>query len=260
MAAFVHRLRVRYGECDPQGWVFNAHYLAYFDVALTELWREAIGPYGEMVEQGVDMVVAESQLRYLAPAHFDQELEIALEIEGLGTTSMTTDVTMCAGSTEVVRGQVRHVFIAVEGAEKGEKVEIPYGYGAGWSPTSGPRPSRTPSRPPKPRDCRRAVRLVRESVGPDDGFRAAEPAGERVAAFCRLEHVVPWVISGAHWSAGRRRAGAATARPRALRAVRRADRRRPRAARAPPRRAPHRRRLLRDGPPDGVGQARRPLG
>ncbi len=34
------------------------------------------------------------------------------------------------------------------------------------------------------------------------GFRAAEPAGERRAAFCRLEHIVPWVIQGAHWEPG----------------------------------------------------------
>jgi hypothetical protein len=40
------------------------------------------------------------------------------------------------------------------------------------------------------------------AVGPDDGFRAYEPAGERAAAFCRLEHVVPWAIQGPHWSAG----------------------------------------------------------
>jgi hypothetical protein len=39
-------------------------------------------------------------------------------------------------------------------------------------------------------------------VGPDDGYRAAEPAGERRAAFCRLEHIVPWAIQGAHWEAG----------------------------------------------------------
>jgi len=39
-------------------------------------------------------------------------------------------------------------------------------------------------------------------LDPDDGFRAAEPAGERRAAFCRLEHVVPWVIQGARWEAG----------------------------------------------------------
>src|SRR5437764_11111684 len=31
------------------------------------------------------------------------------------------------------------------------------------------------------------------------GYRAAEPAGARVATFCRLEHVVPWEINGAHW-------------------------------------------------------------
>ncbi|HVS28057.1 MAG TPA: hypothetical protein VHE14_00780, partial [Solirubrobacteraceae bacterium] len=29
-----------------------------------------------------------------------------------------------------------------------------------------------------------------------------EPAGARRAAFCRLEHVVPWVLHGAHWEAG----------------------------------------------------------
>lgn len=36
----------------------------------------------------------------------------------------------------------------------------------------------------------------------DDGFRAYEPAGARTAVFCRLEHVVPWSIQGAHWEAG----------------------------------------------------------
>ena len=35
-----------------------------------------------------------------------------------------------------------------------------------------------------------------------DGFRAYEPAGERRATFCRLEHVVPWGIHGGHWGAG----------------------------------------------------------
>jgi len=39
-------------------------------------------------------------------------------------------------------------------------------------------------------------------VTADSGFRAAEEAGERVATFCRLEHVVPWAIQGPHWEAG----------------------------------------------------------
>ena len=41
-----------------------------------------------------------------------------------------------------------------------------------------------------------------ERVEVDDGFRAYEPAGERRATFCRLEHVVPWAIQGAHWEPG----------------------------------------------------------
>ncbi len=41
-----------------------------------------------------------------------------------------------------------------------------------------------------------------DEVEPDDGFRLAEPAGERRAAFCRLEHAVPWGIQGPHWEPG----------------------------------------------------------
>src|ERR1700750_1642435 len=40
-------------------------------------------------------------------------------------------------------------------------------------------------------------------IGRDEGFRATEPEGERAAAFCRLEHIVPWAIQGAHWEPGR---------------------------------------------------------
>lgn len=40
------------------------------------------------------------------------------------------------------------------------------------------------------------------AVGEDAGFRATEPEGRRRAAFCRLEHVVPWAMRGAHWEPG----------------------------------------------------------
>jgi hypothetical protein len=40
------------------------------------------------------------------------------------------------------------------------------------------------------------------SVESDDGFRLYEPAGDRRATFCRLEHIVPWAIQGPHWEAG----------------------------------------------------------
>ena len=48
---FRHRMRVRFNECDPQGVVFYANYLVYFDVAMTELWREAFGGYAAMIDE-----------------------------------------------------------------------------------------------------------------------------------------------------------------------------------------------------------------
>ncbi|HEX5146439.1 MAG TPA: hypothetical protein VFV85_05415 [Conexibacter sp.] len=42
-----------------------------------------------------------------------------------------------------------------------------------------------------------------KAIGADEGYRAAEEAGERIAAFCRLEHVVPWALQGPHWGGGR---------------------------------------------------------
>jgi acyl-CoA thioester hydrolase len=116
---FVHRLRVRYGECDPQGIVFNAHYIAYFDVALTELWRAALpGGYQGMVRAGVDMVVAETRARYLAPARFDEEIDIGVEVSHLGTTSLITAVHVRRGDELLVEGEMRHVFVEVSTHQK----------------------------------------------------------------------------------------------------------------------------------------------
>ncbi len=39
-------------------------------------------------------------------------------------------------------------------------------------------------------------------LDPSSSWTAGEPAGARRAAFCRLEHVVPWAIQGPHWEAG----------------------------------------------------------
>lgn len=47
----------------------------------------------------------------------------------------------------------------------------------------------------------------------DDGWRAYEPAGARRAVFCRLEHVIPWEMTDAHWEAGTPPEGAPAATP-----------------------------------------------
>jgi acyl-CoA thioester hydrolase len=118
--AFVHELRVRYGECDPQGIVFNANYLLYFDVAFTELWRVAVGPWQEMVERGVDAVVAETNIRFRSPARFDDELRLKLQITRLGASAITTEIDVLRGEELLIEGWLRHVCVDTEGWQKTE--------------------------------------------------------------------------------------------------------------------------------------------
>ena len=111
---FRHRLRVRWSECDLQGVVFYPQYLTYLDHTVTELWREAIGPYADMVgEHGVDMVVAEAGMRYRGSARFDDELEIAATVTRLGDTSLTTTyaISRLSDGELLTEGELRHVFV-----------------------------------------------------------------------------------------------------------------------------------------------------
>ena len=112
--SFVHELRVRYGECDPQGIVFNANYLLYCDVAFTELWRSAVGPWQEMVERGIDLVVAEASLRFRAPARFDDVLAMQARVAELGRTSLTTEIDVVRDGETLVEGRLRHVVVDVQ--------------------------------------------------------------------------------------------------------------------------------------------------
>jgi len=116
-----HSLRVRYAECDPQGVVFNSRYLEYFDVALTELWREAFGNYDKVMEDlGVDLVVAEATVRYRASLRFDDIFELRATITRLGSTSTTIAISIDRDGETVAEGEMRHVFVSRGTAAKTE--------------------------------------------------------------------------------------------------------------------------------------------
>lgn len=120
---FRHSVRVRYSECDLQGIVFNANYLTYVDDAVTELWRAVLpGGYAGMVEAGIDLVVGEAVLRYLAPARFDDQLDLELTVARLGTTGLTTDVRIARAGETLTEVTLRHVFVT---AGEGVKTPIP---------------------------------------------------------------------------------------------------------------------------------------
>jgi acyl-CoA thioester hydrolase len=119
---FRHRLRVRYHECDQQGVVFNAHYLAYCDICLVELWREAVEGYAGVAAKGLDVVVAEARIRFLAPLRFDEEFELRLTVARLGESSMTLEIAFDRDGEAIAEAELVQVFTD---AESGDKVAIP---------------------------------------------------------------------------------------------------------------------------------------
>ncbi len=127
---------MRYSECDLQGVVFNANYLTYLDEAITELWRATLdGGYQSMVNGGIDMVVAETTLRFLSPARFDDEIEIEAAVTRLGTTAMTTALRILRGEEVLTEAELRHVFVK---AREGGKAPIPDAVRAGLEPYLAP--------------------------------------------------------------------------------------------------------------------------
>lgn len=90
---FFHPFRVRYSEIDGQGVLFNAHYLTYYDTAITEFFR-ALGydQYADAQKSGVDFHVVKAVVEYKAPIRFDWDLDVGVRVARIGNSSMTFEL------------------------------------------------------------------------------------------------------------------------------------------------------------------------
>ena len=86
--AFHHRFRVRWSETDAQGVVFNARYLDYADIAITEYWRAA-----KLREKAGDTPlefhVKKATVTWFAPIMPDEMIEVMARTLSTGRTSLT---------------------------------------------------------------------------------------------------------------------------------------------------------------------------
>lgn len=81
--------RVRYSEIDAQSVVFNAHYLTYFDTAITEYCRALGWDYkGETARTGVDFHTVKTLVEYKAPIRFDEQIEVCVRTGRIGRSSL----------------------------------------------------------------------------------------------------------------------------------------------------------------------------
>jgi acyl-CoA thioester hydrolase len=113
-----HRIRVRYGEGDQQGVVFNARYLDYGDIAVTEYWR-AVG-FRFVGADVMEFHVARAEVDFKKPIYPDEMIDLFTRTERIGNSSMTVLVEVHGVNDEGredLRAIIREVQVHVDLAE-----------------------------------------------------------------------------------------------------------------------------------------------
>jgi YbgC/YbaW family acyl-CoA thioester hydrolase len=96
---------------DLQKVVFNAHYLTYFDIAITDYWRALAIPYEPcMPALGGEPFVRKATVEFHASARLDDQLEVGLKCARIGNSSMGFVGGIFRDDQLLISGELVYVF------------------------------------------------------------------------------------------------------------------------------------------------------
>ena len=107
-------VQVRYHECDPSGIVFHPHYLTWADMASFDCLHAMQVRYSDLTDQGVELVVADSSVRYRSPCTSGDVLIVSGFLNHVGTTSMVLRFEMHKNDSLVAEVTNRYVWVSNE--------------------------------------------------------------------------------------------------------------------------------------------------
>jgi acyl-CoA thioester hydrolase len=108
--SFIHPLRVRWAEADLQGVVFNANYLLYMDVAVTEYWRHLSGNNPANLRHVVENIyVVRTTIDFHGSAKYDDLLEVGVRAQRLGNSSMLFVFEIYREASLLITGNITYV-------------------------------------------------------------------------------------------------------------------------------------------------------
>ena len=117
---FAWPFRVRYAEVDGQMIVFNAHYLTYFDTAITEYFRKLPYDYmGQVKRTGEDYHTVRTLVEYQQPIEFDEDIEVHVRTSRMGRTSLTFLLEIHPKDADDLRATGEVVWVNVDQATHG---------------------------------------------------------------------------------------------------------------------------------------------
>ena len=108
---FTHRVDIRYGECDQQGVVFNAHYLAFVDDAMDH-WMRSLG--GAAWVSTWDVMLKTARLTWHGPARWTEQLSVDCGVARWGRTSFDVAYRLRVGERAVADALITYVSVTVE--------------------------------------------------------------------------------------------------------------------------------------------------
>ena len=119
VSAFSLPVVPRYAEVDQQGVVFNGHYLTWFDEACTGLLDDLGVAYPDLMSAGYDFQVVHSEIDFMAPVRWRDQVRVTAECTRIGATSFTVGFGVRrrgAGVDEqlAVRGHNVYVVVSTE--------------------------------------------------------------------------------------------------------------------------------------------------
>jgi YbgC/YbaW family acyl-CoA thioester hydrolase len=118
--AFSTRFKVRYAEIDGQKIVFNSRYLEYADIAVTEYWDwTGIDALPEW--QVAEFNIRHTEIDYLKPFRWGDEIEAFVRLDRLGSTSLTKKFELCHAVTGELHCAILMVSVNVD-LEQGRSV------------------------------------------------------------------------------------------------------------------------------------------
>ncbi len=108
--------RVRFGETDLQGVVFNANFLLYTDTTQLDYFRAIGVPYDELRRRGHDVYLVDVRLRFRAPARFDEVIESFTRISVFGNSSLQMEFEMYEKESGRLLAECEATYVIVEEA------------------------------------------------------------------------------------------------------------------------------------------------
>lgn len=106
---YTQQIKIRYGEVDMQGVVFNAHYMAYCDDACDSWLRGALGRFEDL---GWEPMVVKAVLEWQGAAGMGDTLDIDLAASRWGRTSFDVAFTGRVGERAVFTATITYVGVS----------------------------------------------------------------------------------------------------------------------------------------------------